>query len=116
MADKLRDCRGGAQVRRTEAVPLIFPPDPADPPGQPFSRTRMWMRRWTPGAALALLTLVTLTACGDARLKKLSVGIAKDSVAVLMKTDSPHRTASYLTGGKFWEIQLYPRTEVALTD
>ena len=39
------------------------------------------MRGWTSRAVPALLLLVAVTACGDSRLKKLSVGIEKDSVA-----------------------------------
>lgn len=74
------------------------------------------MRGWTSRAVPALLLLVAVTACGDSRLKKLSVGIEKDSVAVLMKTDSPHRTPSYLTGGKLWEVQFYTREPAAITD
>ena len=71
---------------------------------------------WQVRAGMALIGMVALSACGDTRLKKLSVGIEKDSVAVLMKTDSPHTAASYVTGGKLWEIQFYPTKEVALTD
>ena len=71
---------------------------------------------WQVRAGMALVGVVALSACGDSRLKKLSVGIEKDSVAVLMKTDSPHTAASYVTGGKLWEIQFYPTKEVALTD
>ncbi len=71
---------------------------------------------WQTRAVVALLGVVALGACGDSRLKKLSAGISKDSVAVVMKTDSPHTAASYLTGGRLWEIQFYTRNEVALTD
>jgi hypothetical protein len=58
--------------------------------------------------ALLGATLLS-TACGDSRLGKLSAGISKDSVAVLMKADAPHRTQSFLTGGKLWEVYLYSR-------
>lgn len=70
---------------------------------------------WQSRAFVALLGVAALSACGDGRLKKLSAGISKDSVAVLMKTDA-HSMASYATGGKLWEIQFYTLKEVALTD
>ncbi len=65
---------------------------------------------------LAALTLLSLTACGDARLKKLSVGIDKDSLAVLMAADAPHTSASYLADGKYWELMMYPRKDAAAGD
>lgn len=63
------------------------------------------MRRWT----LPTLALLSLAACGDGRLKKLSTGIDTDSLAVLMETDAPHTSTSYLTEGRYWEIYLYTR-------
>ncbi len=71
---------------------------------------------WQSRAIVALCGSIILTACGDSRLDKLSANISKDSVAVIMKTDSPHSAASYLTNGQLWEIQFYTRKEVALTD
>jgi hypothetical protein len=68
------------------------------------------MSRWTSRAALALLAVGSLAACGDGRLKKLSAGIAADSVAVLMEADAPHTMSSYLVDGKYWEVLMYPRT------
>lgn len=65
---------------------------------------------------LAGLAVVSLSACGDSRLKKLSVGIDKDSLAVLMASDAPHTSASYLTEGKYWELLMYPRKEAAAGD
>lgn len=67
------------------------------------------MPGWTSRAALALLAVGSLTACGDGRLKKLSTGISTDSVAVLMQADAPHTSTSYLVEGKYWEVLLYPR-------
>ena len=67
--------------------------------------------------ALAATSLVlSLTACGDARLKDLSLGINRDSVAVVMKTDAPHRSESYLMEGKFWEIFYYAKEGVPAAD
>jgi hypothetical protein len=68
--------------------------------------------RLLPVAAL----LLVLTACGDARLKDLSLGINRDSVAVIMKTDTPHRSESYLMEGKFWEVLYYAKEGVPAAD
>lgn len=57
----------------------------------------------------ALVLLVLLAACGDSRLKKLSVGINRDSVATIMKADAPTRSETYLVAGKLWEVLLYER-------
>lgn len=62
-----------------------------------------------------VVAIVGLAACGDARLKKLSTGIEKDSVAVIMGNE-PHRTESYQTAGKFWEVMLYARGNEAAED
>ena len=74
------------------------------------------MSRWTSPAALALLMIGSLAACGDGRLKKLSTGISQDSVAVLMDADAPHTMSSYLVDGKYWEVLLYPTKTVAPGD
>ncbi len=68
--------------------------------------------RMLSGAAL----LLTLGACGDARLKDLSLGINRDSVAVVMKSDAPHRSESYLMEGKFWEILYFAKEGVPAAD
>lgn len=60
--------------------------------------------------------LIGVAACGDSRLKNLSVGMGRDSVAVVMQTDAPHRSESYLLDGKFWEIFYYTRGEAASAD
>lgn len=65
--------------------------------------------------AIAIL-LLGAAACGDSRLKDLSIGIDRDSVAVVMQTDAPHRSESYLLDGKFWEIFYYSRPDVAPAD
>lgn len=65
--------------------------------------------------AFTVIAIVGLAACGDARLKKLSTGIEKDSLAVVMG-DEPHRAESYQTAGKFWEIRLYARGNEAAED
>jgi hypothetical protein len=64
-------------------------------------------------AALAALTL--LAACGDARLDKLTLGISADSATKAIG-DAPHRTLSYLTGGKQWAIQFYARNSAGPAD
>lgn len=73
----------------------------------------MMRRLLFPACALAL---VALSACGDSRTKNLSVGINRDSVAVVMKTDTPHRSASYLTEGKFYEVFYYAKPGVPASD
>jgi hypothetical protein len=50
--------------------------------------------------------VLLLAACGDARLRKLSVGISKDSTMHLMG-DKPDRAEAYLTGGKMIEALFY---------
>ncbi len=62
------------------------------------------------------LLLVGTAACGDSRLKNLSVGMGRDSVAIVMETDAPHRSESYLLDGKFWEIFYYGRGELGSAD
>jgi hypothetical protein len=70
-----------------------------------------------PSRLLAATTLVlALTACGDRRLKDLSLGINRDSVAVVMHTDSPHRSESYIMEGKFWEVLYYAEDGVPAAD
>jgi hypothetical protein len=60
--------------------------------------------------------LLGAAACGDSRLKDLSIGMGRDSVAIVMEADAPHRSESYLLDGKFWEIFYYPRGDVPSTD
>lgn len=67
------------------------------------------MRGWMTRAGVALLAVTVLAACGDRRLTKLSTGITADSAAKVMTVDAPHRTLSYLTGGRIWEVRLYAR-------
>jgi hypothetical protein len=73
------------------------------------------MARLTVTLALGSLLAAT-AACGDARLKDLSVGIDRDSLAVVMQTDAPHRSESYLMEGKFWEVFYYARPNTDPTD
>ncbi len=63
----------------------------------------------------AVVAIAGLAACSDARLKNLSTGIEKDSLAVVMGNE-PHRTETYQTAGKFWEIMLYARGNEAKED
>lgn len=73
----------------------------------------MKMRR----AALATL-LVGAAACGDARLKKLSENIPRDSAMKLLLDEgavpdsAPHvyREARYLVDGRFYRIAYYTKT------
>ena len=65
---------------------------------------------------LLVVSLVAVAACGDARVKKLSTGISRDSVAIVMKTDAPHRSASYLMDGKFYEIFYYAKAGTPSAD
>ena len=64
-------------------------------------------------AALAALTL--LAACRDARLDKLALGISADSAAKLIG-DAPHRSNTFLTAGKQWEVQFYARGSAVPAD
>ncbi len=64
---------------------------------------------------VTVVAIVGLAACSDARLKKLSAGIERDSVAVVMGNE-PHRTDTYQTAGKFWEVMLYARGNEAAED
>ena len=73
------------------------------------------MRHVTFRAGLALATMTTLAACGDARLDKLALGISKDSATAVIG-DKPHRTISMLTAGKVWEVQFYARSAVGAAD
>lgn len=57
-------------------------------------------------ATLCILLLATV-ACGDARLKGLSEGIDRDSVAAVMAAGAPDYQESYLSGGQFWEVFYY---------
>ena len=76
------------------------------------------MRRWIPRArgGVALAAIVSVAACGDTRLKKLTTGIDKDSVAVVMSSDAPYRAQDFLTDGKHWEVLLYARGDSAEAD
>jgi len=73
------------------------------------------MRKTSARAVSALGILALLTACGDTRLDKLSLGVTKDSAAAIIG-ETPHRTLSYITAGKLWEVQLYPRNPVGDAD
>ena len=53
------------------------------------------------------VAVATLSACGDQRLTKLHENMPADSVAIVMKADAPHRTLTYLTAGRQWEVRLY---------
>ncbi len=66
-------------------------------------------------AALAALLLATV-ACGDSRLKDLSIGMGRDSLNLVMQTDQPHRTESYFLEGKLWEVHYSSRKAVATDD
>jgi len=57
----------------------------------------------------ATALLVMVTACGDARLDKLALGISRDSASQLIG-DQPHTVASYLTAGKVWDVAFYARS------
>ncbi len=61
------------------------------------------------------MVAISSTACGDSRLGKLSAGISRDSVNVVMG-DSPHRTENYLTEGKLWDVLYYAGKGQAVSD
>lgn len=63
------------------------------------------------------VVLLVLTAgCGDGRLKKLSVGIDRDSVAVVMQADQPLKSESYIVDGKVWDVLYYSNGSAAEGD
>lgn len=66
--------------------------------------------------ALLVAPLLLTMACGDRRLKDLSVGITRDSVNTVMGTETPHRASSYLMEGKFWEVLYYAKPGTAEAD
>jgi hypothetical protein len=60
--------------------------------------------------ALPALGLLLISACsGDARLKKLSAGITKDSVLVLMGGEKPDRIDPFLVKGQYIETMYFPK-------
>ncbi len=68
------------------------------------------MRSWTTGASMALLLAVTLSGCGDSRLKKFSVDITQDSVTKLMGGDSAHTVTSFFVKNRKWDVRYYARS------
>ena len=74
------------------------------------------MRGWTTRASVALFAVVTLAACGDRRLTKLTLNMPTDSVALVMQAGAPHRTLVYLTAGRQWEVRLYAIGAAATAD
>ena len=60
----------------------------------------------TTSAGALLLAMMLLGGCGDARLRKLSVGISKDSTMQIMGS-RPDRTEAYLVEGRMIEALFY---------
>lgn len=66
--------------------------------------------------AAPALGLLFLSACGDKaddRLEKLSAGISKDSVLVIMEVDKPQRVDPFLVNGQYIEAMYFPRIGAA---
>lgn len=67
---------------------------------------------------IASAVAISLTGCGDAKLKKLSTGITRDSVLKILRegstsTDSTpnvYREERYLNRGRFLTVLLYTNT------
>ena len=61
--------------------------------------------------AASLTVIAALAACsvGDARLDKLTVGIASDSVMKLMGVEKPLRTDPFLIKGQYIEAMYYQK-------
>ncbi len=59
----------------------------------------------------ALVAQLALSACerADPRFEKLAVGMAKDSVLVVMGGEKPQRVDPYLYNGQYVEAMLYPK-------
>ncbi len=74
----------------------------------------MRLRSYAASAAVIAVAIFS-AACGDSRVGKLSVGISRDSVDVVMG-DSPHRTENYLTEGKLWDVLYYARKGTPASD
>jgi hypothetical protein len=58
-----------------------------------------------------LVSLLLLSACGsksDARLERLSAGISKDSVLVIMGVEKAERVDPFLIGGHYIEAMFFP--------
>ena len=59
--------------------------------------------------AFGLVAVATVaTGCGDARMRRLSAGISKDSAITIMG-GRPERTDAYITGGKLIEALYYAK-------
>jgi hypothetical protein len=71
------------------------------------------MRRSSVLTIGVLSLALTLTACGDSRLKDLTIGMARDSVDLVMETSTPHREESYFMNGQLWQVLLYTRSAPA---
>lgn len=54
--------------------------------------------------------LLLLSACSksDARLEKISAGISKDSVLVIMAVEKPERVDPFLVNGQYIEAMYFP--------
>lgn len=65
--------------------------------------------------AVPLLGLLVLSACTkpDARLEKLSAGISKDSVLVIMGGEKPQRVDPFLVTGQYIEAMYFPKPGAA---
>jgi hypothetical protein len=63
------------------------------------------------GLAGTVVLAVTLVGCGgsDARLKKLTVGIPRDSALRVTGLEKPERTDRYLVGGHFIEAMYFAK-------
>lgn len=63
-----------------------------------------------------LMIFAAISGCTDTHLKRLSVGMPRDSVNALMGTNPPHRAASYLTAGKTWDVLMFAPRKAAASD
>ena len=64
------------------------------------------MRESVKSRILLLSAAILVVACGDARLRKLDVGISKDSAMHVMGP-KPDRVEGYLVGGQMIEALFY---------
>jgi hypothetical protein len=64
---------------------------------------------------LASAGVLTLAACGDARLDKLHIGDTADAAAISVGLP-PHRTVTYFAKGHQWMVQFYPKAETGDKD
>lgn len=60
-------------------------------------------------ATLAIFGAITACSGGDARFKRLSVGIPRDSALQLIGVEKPARVDPFLVNGHYFEVMYYAK-------